>query len=239
MFFDGSHDGHINARELFEAAVRLDPTFSSALAMIGLSYQRDLYQGTPDQEAIVSKMMDTSLRAVRASPREAVAHQALSLAYMWAEEHDKAISEGREAVMLNPGDATSHMCLGLALALSDEYEEALRQLEIGVRLSPRDARSEIFVTGAARVNLFAQRYETAVELARKALQKRPDYNEARLIMASSLGYLGREDEVPAAIQLVALGPPDISKARHLWKRHKDPAALGFIVEGLRKAGLPE
>ena len=239
MQFDGSRDGHVGARELFEAAVRLDPTFSRALAMIGLSYQRDLFQGATDQETCLSKMMDASLMAVRASPREAVAHQALCLAYMWTEEHDKAISEARKAVTLNPSDATGHICLGTALGYSGEYDEALRHLETGAPLSPQDSRGEIFETVAARTNLLARRYETAVECARKALQKRPDFNEARLITASSLGHLGRQDEVPAAIQLTALGRPDPSKARHIWKRCKDPAAMDHILDGLHKAGLPE
>ena len=205
--------------------------------MIALSYQRDLYQGTPDHEACLAKMMDASLGAVRASPREAVAHQALSLAYSWSAEHDMAISEGRKAVTLNPGDATSHICLGTALGYGGEIDEALHHLETGARLSPQDSRGEICETVAARTNLLARRYETAVEWARKALQKRPDYIEARLITASSLGHLGRQDEVAAAIQLTALGRPDLSKARHIWKRCKDPAAIDHILDGLRKAGL--
>ena len=239
MLFDGSSDGHVGARELFEAAVRLDPTFSRALAMIGLSYQRDLYQGMVDLGTSLVKMMDASLDAVRASPRESVAHQALCLAYMWSGEHDKAISEGRRAVTLNPGEATSHACLGNALGNGGEYDEALRYMETGARLSPQDSRGEIFETVAARTNLLAHRYETAVEWARKALQKRPDYTEARLYTASSLGHLGRRDEVPAAIQLAALGPPDPSQVLHLWKRFKDPNAMDHILDGLRKAGLPE
>ena len=129
--------------------------------------------------------------------------------------------------------------LGNALGNGGEYDEALRYMETGARLSPQDSRGEIFETVAARTNLLAHRYETAVEWARKALQKRPDYNEARLYAASSLGHLGRQDEVPAAIQLAALGLPDPSKVRHLWKRFKDPTAMEHILDGLRKAGLPE
>jgi adenylate cyclase len=238
LLYYRTKDGHIQAREFLEQAVRLDPTFSRAYANLAFTYHRDLYQGSAgNREELLSKMTDVSTKAVSAGPRDATARSSLALNLIWRGEQEKAVAEGRTAILLNPSEAAAHVSLGLALDVAGEPEEALFHLENAARLNPRDPRNEIFETIVARACLHAHRYEGAIDWASKALQTRENYDEARLILASALGHLSRQDEVASAIQIERLGPPDLDFVQRAWTRYKDDNAFEHMADGLRKAGL--
>ncbi len=232
--------GHLLARELLEAATRIDPSFSKALAMLAIAYHRDLLLGFADnRDEATRQLMEAARRAVRAGPRDATAHYVLGLGYIWLGEHDKALAAGRKAIDLNPSEAAGHVTIGMALDVLGEPEQALQHLETGARLNPNDPRNEIFETIVARANFNARRYEEAVRWATSALQIRDDFDEARLILAAALGHMGRAVEVRSTIQLDQLGPPDYAGARVRWSRYKHDMVRQHMKEGLRLAGLSE
>jgi adenylate cyclase len=240
LVYSPTRDDHLRARELLEAATRLDPNFSRALAMLGMTYHRDLYQGSNvPREEILSKMTEICSRAVKAGPRDATAHTVLGLNYNWRGEHEKALAAAERAITLNPSEAAGRIVAGMVLDLMGRSAEALQQLENGARLNPNDPRNAIFETITAQANLAARRYEAAIEWASKALQTREDYNVARVVLASALGHLGRGDEVSSAIQLEHFGRPEIEPVLTIWSRYKVSAIGDHMVEGLRKAGLVE
>ena len=101
------------------------------------------------------------------------------------------------------------------------------------------------MTFAGLAKLHLGRYEQAVEWFRRAIEANRNHPPAHFNLASALAQLGRLDEARSAVKAgLALNPNfTVSRIRAArTARTDDPtylAQLEPILEGLRKAGVPE
>ena len=83
-------------------------------------------------------------------------------------------------------------------------------------------------------------YEAAIEAATRAVRSYPDRPHAYRWLAAALGQVGRIEEAEEALQkAIAVSPAAFDmyvRGRLPWFRPEDHA---HMVEGLRKAGMPE
>jgi adenylate cyclase len=84
-----------------------------------------------------------------------------------------------------------------------------------------------------------RRFDEALAAARKALRQNRVYPTTYHCLASALGHLGREAEVrEVASRLLELEPhfriSEWVKRGAQWHKHNK-----LVIEGVRKAGLPE
>jgi adenylate cyclase len=89
----------------------------------------------------------------------------------------------------------------------------------------------------ALAHLVAQRFSDVLRLTEWAIEH-PMFPPAYRFRAAALAQLGRTDEAAALIrQLLKIQPnATVSRTTRLaW----NPAATAILVDGLRKAGLPE
>ena len=99
------------------------------------------------------------------------------------------------------------------------------------------------VAGLARLHL--GNYEQAIEWLRRATEANRNYPDAYFHLAAALAQLGRLDEAHSAVKAgLALNPTySISRVRAVrTDRSDDPTfltQLELVVEGMRKAGVPE
>ena len=111
-------------------------------------------------------------------------------------------------------------------------------IQAGLRLNPKDARNHVFVSHLARAHLNARRYGDAIGWARKAVH-RPPHPLKYLVLASSLGHLGRYDEACVALQMCdRLQPSFVAR----WDRRRVYLWDGdnaHVLAGLAKASCPE
>ncbi len=88
-------------------------------------------------------------------------------------------------------------------------------------------------------------YEQAVAWFRRAIEANRNYPQPHFRLAAALAQLGRLDEARSAVKAgLALNPAfSVSRARAAWTAMSDDptylAQLEPILEGLRKAGVPE
>ena len=88
-------------------------------------------------------------------------------------------------------------------------------------------------------------WEQAVGWLRRAIEANRNFPTAYLVSAVALAQLGRLDEARSAVKAgLALNPAfTISRARAAWTAMSDDptylAQLEPILEGLRRAGVPE
>ena len=76
-----------------------------------------------------------------------------------------------------------------------------------------------------------------MNLTQDVLGLRHDHLEALLILAVSLGHLGRVEEAQSALeQYQRVQPNHESTMNSLWF-YLDPAGLEHVRDGLRRAGL--
>jgi hypothetical protein len=88
----------------------------------------------------------------------------------------------------------------------------------------------------------AGRYEEASSWCDRALHEAPDHPQALCLKIACCGLLGHLDEGRKWIERLVTVNPDASVS-NLWAHYqvvmKKPGCLTALVEGLRKAGLPE
>jgi tetratricopeptide (TPR) repeat protein len=109
-----------------------------------------------------------------------------------------------------------------------------------LRLDPRDPKSADRLHQVAIGLYFCRDYEAAIEAAKLTIRAYPEYPNTYRWLAAALGQTGRIEEAKEALEkAIALAPAvfDIYVRRRVpWHRPEDHA---HMLEGLRKAGLPE
>ena len=124
-------------------------------------------------------------------------------------------------------------------------EETEAHIAEALRLSPRDTWAYTWMHNAGVARNHLGRWEQAVAWFRRTIEANRNYPHTYFSLAAALAQLGRLDEARSAVKAgLALNPAfSISRARVLWTAMSDDptylAGLEPIVEGLRKAGVPE
>jgi tetratricopeptide (TPR) repeat protein len=101
----------------------------------------------------------------------------------------------------------------------------------------------------ASANFGLKRYDQAIELARRAIATKPDYNNfSHLTLVAALALTGQDAEAREALQrYLALPSTGPLKTIAAWKAHQtsiggDPRFVEVnerTYDGLRKAGMAE
>jgi adenylate cyclase len=228
-------EGNASAREMFRRAIALDPDYGDAYARLSLSFERDLLLEVADDRArAIEQALETAKRAVALDDASAHAHQALSTAYLWANQYDLALAQMNKAVSLNPYDGDAHLALGNRLDLVGRSEEGVREMEAAFQLYPTHPRPHMYMCFLARAYIGLRRYDLAEAWARRALEGRPDYPHAHFILALCLGHLGRLSEARAAVAECERLHPGFADKRRDWRPYLDPARNAHLLAGLRR-----
>jgi adenylate cyclase len=167
-------------------------------------------------------------------------HWVLGLALFDRGALDDAAAELRRALELNPNNSLAYGTLGALQCYLGLPEEGIANLERCVRANPWDPSIFFRFADLAHANFLLERYEKAVEWARKSLQRRPDWRFALLMLGTSLVQLGRVDEAQSAVREYLRLSPSGSLSK--LQRHLPHRRLGDrerLVNALRAAGLPE
>ena len=142
----------------------------------------------------------------------------------------------RQAVALNPNSLFAWNGRGWIYKFAGLPEEALRSFERALRVSPVDPAPHITFAGMGMAFLELGRFDEAIVAGKKALRRNP-YPAAYLCLASAFAHLGRDAEArEAAAHLLEVDPTSTISA-FIARGGQSNARL--LIEGLRKAGLPE
>ncbi len=232
--YEETEEANEKAREMFHRAIEVDPHFSRAYTGLAYTYVKDLrFFRHPDREGRLELLFESARRAIALDESDAEARTMLVRAYVNSQQPEAAIEEARRAVELNPHNAFANSVLGVALSWAGaRYEEGIPWLERALRLNPLDPQRHLLSTHLALATLCAGRYETAEAQANDAIRRRPDFLEARVVLASVLGYMGRTEQAQKAVEALGDGAGDFVEAHPLLARQtKD-----LVMTGLRKAG---
>jgi adenylate cyclase len=233
-------DGMVAAEAQFERAVVLDPGFASAYAEIAyIQYVYVTWRFDPERrDAQLSKGLASARRALALEASLPLANRALGMLHLRAREHAEAVTWTRRAVALNPGEAESYAWLANVLSYVGRSAEALEQLGHATRLDPLHPPLWDFYIGRALLHL--GRYEEALISLDACLRRAALFGHVRRYTAAALAYLGRLDEARAALPDPASPGyyASIGDIRR-WDSYMESIEFDRLIEGLRKAGLPE
>jgi adenylate cyclase len=104
-------------------------------------------------------------------------------------------------------------------------------------MSPVDPRLHLMLAGMGQALIELRRLDEAIAAGKKALRQSASFSGAYGCLASALAHLGRDAEArEAAAHLLEVDPDFTISA---WIARGGQRNSKLMLEGLRKAGLPE
>jgi tetratricopeptide (TPR) repeat protein len=239
-------DNVAQARRFFDRALSADPGNVDALAASGVADTTGGVSGfASDPQAAFAAAEAKLTKALSLAPDHALAHVGLGFLYLVTKRAALGIAECEHALELDRNFALAHGNMGLGKLYVGRAEETEGHCVEALRLSPRDAFAYVwmFITGAAKLYLGAD--DQAVGWLRRSVESNRNYPPIHFHLGAALAHLGRLDEARSAVKAgLALHPKfSISFARVVVTAVSDHpiylAGYERLLEGLRKAGLPE
>jgi adenylate cyclase len=142
------------------------------------------------------------------------------------------------AVTLNPNSYQTWNCRGWVYKVAGQPEEAIRSFERAMRLSPVDPQQFTALTGMGFAFIELRRFDEAIIAGKKALRHKPCYPGPYRCLASAFAHLGRDAEAREAAAGVLEFDPAFTISAWIARSQLSKSAK-LMIEGFRKAGLPE
>ena len=232
---DFSRQGNARAREMFAAALALDPEYGHAYAGMALAHNRDLMLELAEtRDEVAAAALAAALKAVELDPGDSFAHTVLSIAYMWPSRYDAAVAQAERAVALNPSNALALAALGTALDATGRHVDGIASLQQALQINPQDPRNHIFVNTIARAHLAAGHFAEAEAIARQAITDRPDFPHAHYLLAAALASLDRLDEARAALDACERLQEGFVARRLGWAPYAEAATNARLHAGVKR-----
>ena len=152
-------------------------------------------------------------------------------------DSESEIEMADRAVSLNPNSFHVWLNRGWVYHIAGLPEKAIQSFERAIRMSPIDPLLHRALTGMGMALIERRRFDEAIVAGKKAQHQNPSHPSAYLCLTSVFAHLGRDAEArEAAARLLELDPAfTISACIARGGRAK----AKLLIEGLRKAGLPE
>ena len=247
----GSEDETNKAIALFEQAIALDPEYGRAHAAVAAaswrivqSYWESTTQG--GYQRAFDRMQAALAKAMRQP--NALAH-AVSAEFLSKQgRYAEAFTEIGRAMAHAPSDSNNHLSKARILNATGRAAEAEESVRWAMRIDP--LYSPDYLRTLAMSLFHQQRYEEAVETLERLVALKTDNADDYITLIASLGHLGRKSGVPEAIKRfneisVSAGYNTITvQMSGAWWWYGDlfnydDAYRDRLIEGLRKAGVPE
>jgi adenylate cyclase len=150
---------------------------------------------------------------------------------------ESEIELAERAVALNPNSYWAWSSRGHVYRIAGLPEEALRSFQRAIRMSPVDPGLQITLVGMGNTFIELGRFDEAIVAGKKAQRQSPSFSAAYTCLASGLAHLGRDAEACQAAARVLELDPAFTISAFIARGGQSNAKL--LIEGLRKAGLPE
>ena len=234
----GNAGDNERAKQFLQQAIALDGTFAPPYAALAMAYNADgnVYGTRPPQDAVKLAAI-WAHKATAIDPEDADAHAMLALGAWWAEKPDVARDHVTLALNANPNSPTALAFCGSALLFGGELVKARLSLRTCLRIDPRGPLAAMVMQFIA-ISYYVERdYARAVDEARLAATRYPEFPLIHRWLAAALGQLGRTEEARMALRK-ALELSRESFDLYVLRRSpwRSPEEHEHMLEGLRKAG---
>jgi adenylate cyclase len=222
-----TQETNIQARQLFEKAITLDPQYAEAYMRLSRVLATEwVYQWSQDPQ-MLERALVLAQKAVALDDSLSGAHEALAYAYLYKRQHEQAIA---------PNDSEGAARLGLILNFAGRPEEAIGLIKKAMHLNPRYPYNYLSQLGMAYG--LARRYDEATATLQSATTRNPDHLPPHLHLALSYSELSRDAEARAEVaELLRISPNYSLEGFRRVMPFKNPADLERYLTALRKAGL--
>jgi adenylate cyclase len=228
---------NLKARAYFEEAVRLDPKFATAHAMLAWTYVFEAMNGwSDDRPAALQQAERIATRAIELQPVLPLAYFVRGLSYREQHEYVKALVEAQKAIEYDPSYANAYVLLATLLYYAGRPEDGLMHIRQAMQINPHHPYNYHFHLGQAYFVL--HRYQEAIDAFNLGLSSYPASERMRVWLAAALAQSGNIEEAKWEGEQIMAANPDFSIQRMTQAfPFNDPADMEHYIAGLRLAGL--
>jgi adenylate cyclase len=233
------------AREMFEAAVALDPDYAMAHAYLADAYYADWIGGwSQSPRDALERFCSLAEKSLSLDDTMSAAHEATARAHLYRRRYDEARFHAEKALSLCPNDADNVMQAGYIAMFDGEHARAIDLINQAARLNPFGRYG--IALGMALFS--AKRYEEAIGSLKTARGRIP---HVHAFLAASYAHAGMDAKARgAASQLIEIAQSETAKVDAStpdnWMAflaekfpYRDQADLDHLLVGLRMAGVPD
>ena len=229
-------ESNIQARQVLNKAIDLDPDFAAAYALLGWVHSREWTQGWSPGPQPLDRAFELAQKAIALDESLPAGYTILGEIYLHKKQHARAIAAQEKAIALSPNDAEGIASLAGILTWAGRPQETVALIKKAMRLNPMYPTEYLWNLGHAYYLM--GRYEEAIEVLGRARDRNPDYIPVQAYLAASYIELGREEDArtPAA-EFKRLSPRiPLTEWRHRLP-YKDQMITERLFVNLRKAGI--
>jgi len=228
---------NLKARAYFEEAIRLDPGFATAHAMLAWTYAFEAMNGwTDDRPASLQQAERIATRAIGIQPVLPLAYYVRGLSYREQHEYVKALVEAQKAIEYDPNYANGYVLLATLLYYAGRPEEGLERIREAMQINPHHPYNYHFHLGQAYFVL--HRYSEAIDAFNLGLASNPASERMRIWLAAALAQSGDIEAAKWEGEQIMMADTEFSLQRVSQAfPFKNPADTEHFLAGLRQAGL--
>jgi len=235
VYFHGRYEWfsehYPKSRELFQEAIRLDPTYAAAYSGLADSYTAAVASGEEAPAAVRPLAEAAAQKALELDDTAPEAHHAMAAVdFFFRWDWAAAERECLRTLELNPSLAETHHIYAYVLGTQGRIEESLQQDKITLQLDPF-ARPWAYGYGLIR----ARRYDEAIQDLRQRAAARPDSQVLSWLLSDAYEYKGDNEAAMRELR-VAIG--DRERAARVESAYRSgglPAVHAEFLSEMKKA----
>jgi TolB-like protein/Tfp pilus assembly protein PilF len=223
------------AREYFQQAIAMEPSYASAHSGLADTYfYSGYYFGNMDPTEAMPRARDAALKALELDNALAEAHTSLGLVKFFFDwDLAGAAEEFRNAIALNPNYATAYQVHAVLLGATQRHDESIAEARRGLEVDPLSIPVNNIV---GEMLSAARQWERAIDQYRKTLELDPTVALVHENLGTALEEIGQYDEaIEEYLVARALLGEDDRIVTELRKAYETSGVRGFRQKQLQVA----
>lgn len=236
VWFKWTQESNVEAGSLITKALELDSQYATAWAWLAWVHIEDWRRfRSSDLERIFALALDAARKAIALDPHDYFSHWPMGYLLVHSRKYDEGIAEYEKALALNSNDSRLLDEMSVALCLVGRPSDAIAQLKLAIQLDP--LHPDWFFGTLGLAHYVNRQYDKAIAAMTNVVTATDGiYLD---IQAAAYAQLGMQAEARMTLAEHLRLRPDRRARLEASYPFKNPADFEHLLDGLRKAGLPD